>query len=359
LHNQIVQLFFGAGMAKLRDLLKIKKPGEATTADLAREIDKLKAARSTAVGALEALSASRNYLLLAGDEKALDQADREETEHERTIEAADLLLPGLELELMARRNVTRQRRTEHHRAVLKEKFASLVSALAAALDANETTLAAYAAARDELGPNGVSLLIADPHFPLGAFNRGTVEHWSQCVAKELAGLAKPNGAYAVKFLRSFPPYRAGDVLALPAEKAWQLVDGGHAAWEDSRHVPPPPPRLPGTVSEERSIIPHGDFQRRVALFQTPAPQNAKPIPESTPVRSAPEPAAHGKVKRPPRPALPDAPAPGTVRCVVLKNGYPDPEERPLVIGDLVDVAETIAREAVSRGALEYESEASR
>jgi hypothetical protein len=119
------------------------------------------------------------------------------------------------------------------------------------------------------------------------------------------------------FERPFQQYRASDLTGPPLK-------------------PAPQPPGPAIAFQHHPIpaTPHADFNRGVRLYEVPA----QPAPTKPAKAAAAPPAPERlKVKRPPRPALPETVPEGKVRCVVLKNEYPDEQGFPLSRGDLIDL----------------------
>jgi hypothetical protein len=119
-------------------------------------------------------------------------------------------------------------------------------------------------------------------------------------AQAPAILALHDPQHLEHFVRPFEQYRASDLNAAPLK-------------------PAPQPPGPAIAFQHHPIpaTPHADFNGGVRLCEVPAqlaptkPAAAPPAPERL------------KVKRPPRPALPETVPEGKVRCVVLKNEYPE------------------------------------
>ena len=333
-------------MAKLKDQLsRLKKSGEVTAGDASAQVDKWTRARAEAVQSLDP-STTRRGLLLAGDEGALDQLDEEETKHLRIIETADILLPGLSLQLASFRSSGRHSAIARHRKEIRLAYDKLEAALSAAIDANEKTSKAYEAATAELGTDGAKSAVGEcPSFNAPGFNRGMFEHWSTFHHNLFDKLPKPNSSYGVRLTRPYPPFDAGEVIDLPADAAWPLVKSSGAEWADPSHPAPRPPGEP--LPPARFInepIPHGDPSTGIRLYTTPAPPDWKPPP-----KVAPAPAPAPVPKRTPKAALPDNPPEGSVRCRVRIDGYPNSDGVACIAGELVDVKREIAVQAIRKG----------
>jgi hypothetical protein len=228
------------------------------------------------------------------------------------LEIVEVQVGRLREKLREQLDLRRRGLIDHHRKQNLEAFEKFVPLSLAAIEANDEIRRAYEAAVRDLGAGDAARLVTNATFQLPGFNWETLDHFVATVRRELEAAAS-----------TVPPSL------------------------NRKSAPPPQHAKHGPLP----IIPHGDLQHGVRLYQTPAPAG-QATPKAPSTKPAPGP-AHGKVARLPRAPLPEAPPAGMVRCRVLKNEYPDADGRPLSRGDLVDVDVKIARRAVESNAIAF------
>jgi hypothetical protein len=314
----------------LKSIFKRNGASSYSSGEIVNLIAQLEQERAAAVAEIEKLDAAKPALLVADDDQGLDALDRKRGAQERIVQKVLIALPTLQERLLLARSEERAKELGKRREAILTASDNLVAAMRATYSA----FAEWVKLREQLSAAGFRL--DEAHIPTapGLLNltdptgdRWPVENFAMLLDQYRA-TASPTPLMPMKS-ETAPPYYGvamptsfGNVDTVPAEE-----------WRRPR--------------------PAGSLQHPVALRQTPAAVRAK-VPATAPAK-APE-SASFRVKRL-RPPLPEAPPAGVRRCRVMREGYRDPNvggpAGDLVVGDLVDIAERDAAQAVQRGVLEY------